>query len=154
LARQTTPALTPPPVPNPDPVLYLDASLDADDRLTIPVMINGQGPFQFIVDTGADRSVLSVDLAQRLDLTRGPDVMVHGIAGAQISHTAIVEQLTVGDARLSKVNLPVLAAERVGADGLLGVDVLQGRSVVMDFHRRRLEVRRSRSAFDLVQLSR
>jgi hypothetical protein len=59
LARQATPALTPPPVQTPDPVLYLDASLDADDRLTIPVMINGQGPFQFIVDTGADRSVLS-----------------------------------------------------------------------------------------------
>jgi predicted aspartyl protease len=154
LARQTTPAPTPPPAPTPDPVLYLDASLDADDRLTIPVMINGLGPFQFIVDTGADRSVLSVGLAERLKLARGPDVMVHGVSGAMISQTALVDELTVGDARIRKASLPVLAQERVGADGLLGVDVLEGRSVVMDFHRRRLEVRRSRSPFDLVQMSR
>jgi len=151
LARQTTPALT---SPTPDPVLYLDASLDADDRLTIPVMLNGLGPFQFIVDTGADRSVLSAGLAARLNLARGADVMVHGISGAVISPTALVDELTVGDARIRKASLPILAQERVGADGLLGVDVLEGRSVVMDFYRRRLEVRRSRSAFDLVQMSR
>lgn len=154
LARQATPAPTPPPASTPDPVLYLDASLDADDRLTIPVMINGQGPFQFIVDTGADRSVLSAGLAQRLNLKRGPDVMVHGISGAQIAQAAIVDQLNVGDARLTHVSLPVLAHERVGADGLIGVDVLEGRNVIMDFHRRRLEIRRSRSSFDLIQLSR
>ncbi len=146
---------TPPPIPTtPDPVLFLDASLDADDRLTIPVMINGLGPFQFIVDTGADRSVLSADLASRLDLARGKDVLVHGVSGSQISPTARIDQLTVGDASLRGVSLPVLPPERVGADGLLGVDVLEGRNVIMDFRSRRLEIRRSRSSLDLVQLSR
>lgn len=151
LAQQPTPS----PMPTtPDPVLFLDASLDADDRLTIPVMINGLGPFQFIVDTGADRSVLSAGLAARLELARGKDVLVHGVSGSQISPTARINQLTVGDAILRSVSLPVLPAERVGADGLLGVDVLEGRNVIMDFRRKRLEIRRSRSALDLIQLSR
>lgn len=148
LAQQ--PVLTAPP----EPVMILDASLDADDRLTVSVMVNGQGPFEFIVDSGADRSVLSAPLADRLGLAQGPNVLVHGVSGSQITRTARVGELVVGDARLLSVNLPVLPPERVGADGLLGVDILEGRNVIMDFRRRKLEIRRSRSPYDLVRLPR
>ena len=137
-----------------EPVLMLDASLDINDRLTVEVMLNGLGPFQFVVDSGADRSVLSETLANRLTLAQGPNILVHGIGGSVIARTAKVAQLQVGDALLSNVNLPVLPPERVGADGLLGVDILEGRNVIMDFRKRRLEVRRSRSSFDLVRLPR
>ena len=137
-----------------EPVLMLDASLDINDRLTVEVMLNGLGPFQFVVDSGADRSVLSETLANRLTLAQGPNIIVHGIGGSVIARTAKVAQLQVGDALLSNVNLPVLPPERVGADGLLGVDILEGRNVIMDFRKRRLEVRRSRSSFDLVRLPR
>lgn len=152
LAQEPAPATKP--VESPEPVLILDASLDPDDRLTVEVTLNGLGPFQFIVDSGAGRSVLSETLADRLALAQGPDILVHGISGSIIARTAKVAQLMVGDARLSNVNLPVLPPERVGADGLLGVDILEGRNVIMDFRKRRLEVRRSRSPFDLVRLPR
>ncbi len=152
LAQQPAPA--PAPVDPPESVLILDASLDADDRLTVDVMLDGLGPFQFIVDSGADRSVLSETLANRLALAQGPNILVHGVGGSVIARTAKVAQLLVGDARLSNVNLPVLPPERVGADGLLGVDILEGRNVIMDFRKRRLEVRRSRSPFDLVRMPR
>jgi len=152
LAQEPAPAALP--VEPLEPVLILDASLDPDDRLTVEVMLNGLGPFQFIVDSGAGRSVLSETLADRLALAQGPNILVHGISGSIIARTAKVAQLLVGDARLSDVNLPVLPPERVGADGLLGVDILEGRNVIMDFRRRKLEVRRSRSPFDLVRLPR
>lgn len=152
LAQEPAPATKP--VESPEPVLILDASLDPDDRLTVEVTLNGLGPFQFIVDSGAGRSVLSETLANRLALAQGPDILVHGISGSIIARTAKVAQLMVGDARLSNVNLPVLPPERVGADGLLGVDILEGRNVIMDFRKRKLEVRRSRSPFDLVRLPR
>lgn len=150
LAEQPALVLTPPP----EPVLILDASLDLDDRLTVPVTVNGQGPFDFVVDSGADRSVLSAPLADRLGLAPGPNVLVHGVGGSQITHTARVDDLVVGDTRLSSVNLPVLPPERVGADGLLGVDILEGRNVIMDFRKRKLEIRRSRSSLDFVRLPR
>ncbi len=153
LARQTTPAPAPP-AAAPDPVVLLDASLDADDRLTVPAMINGQGPFKFVVDTGADRCVLSASLAASLNLPRGADILVHGISGSTLAPSAIVDTLTVGDARLERATLPVLTDDRVGADGLLGVDILDGRNVVMDFHRRQIEVRRSLSILDAHQWSR
>lgn len=149
-----TPLTTPQDASTEQPLLILDASLDQDARLTVPVMINGQGPFQFVVDTGADRSVLTPGLAERLALPRGPDVIVHGVSGSIISTTARVAQLRTGDAKLADVVLPVLPYDRVGADGLLGVDILEDRNVIIDFRRKQLEVRRSQTASGLMRLPR
>lgn len=149
-----TPMPASPTPPGEQPLLILDASLDQDARLTVPVMINGQGPFQFVVDTGADRSVLTPGLAERLALPRGPDVIVHGVSGSITAVTARVAQLWTGDARLAEVVLPVLPYDRIGADGLLGVDILENRNVVIDFRRKQLEVRRSQSISQMVRSSR
>jgi predicted aspartyl protease len=157
-ARSTTPApplqalpQAPPPASAPTlpadsaepPTVYLDTAMDEADRMTVEVFINEQGPFNFVIDTGADRSVISVPLAARLGLERGPDVMLHGIGGSALTPTVKVALMTTGDARLKDAQLPVLTPERLGVDGLLGIDMLEDRNVVMDFHRHRLEVRRS-----------
>ncbi len=133
------------------PLLILDASLDQDARMTVPVMINDQGPFQFVVDTGADRSVLTPGLTERLGLAAGPEVIVHGVSGSITCPTARVPNLRTGDARLLNRILPVLPYERVGADGLLGVDILDGRNVIMDFRKKQLEVRRSQPTMELIR---
>ena len=158
LAESVTPvslSQTPPPPtqapPVEAPLLILDASLDQDARLTVPVTINGQGPFQFVVDTGADRSVLTPGLVERLALPPGPEVIVHGVSGSITCPTARVAMLRTGDSRLSDGVLPVLPYDRVGAEGLLGVDVLEGRNVVMDFRKKQLEVRRSQPLSELVR---
>lgn len=163
LAQTITPvSLTQtPPAPTPgaataaeDPLFVIDTSQDRDERLSAPVRINGIDGFNFTVDTGADRSVLTEGLVQRLNLPRGPDVMVHGVSGSIQCPTAMVASLSAGDSRLADTILPILPYERVGADGLLGVDILDGRNVVMDFGRNRLEVRRSRRTPDFLYSSR
>lgn len=149
---QTAP-MPPPPAPPPGvtppgeeaPPIFLDTALDAIDRMTVEVFINGQGPFAFVVDTGADRSALSTTLAAKLALERGPDVMLHGVGGSALTPTAKVPLMVAGDSRMRNAELPVLSPERLGVDGLLGVDMLDDRNVIMDFRRKRLEVRRSTS---------
>lgn len=136
---QSAEAKTPPAAP----LYVIDAGIDEADRMTVETLINGQGPFHFIVDSGADRSVVSEALAQALALPRGKDVMVHGIGGSAITPTARIDRLATGEAGISSVELPILPPNRVGGDGLLGVDILQDRSVIMDFQRKRLEVRQS-----------
>ncbi len=149
---QTPPLVATPKAPVVDPpLLVLDASLDEDARMTVPVVINGQGPFEFVVDTGADRSVLTPGIAERLALPAGPDVIVHGVSGSVTSPTVRVEALRTGDARLANVTLPVLPYERVGADGLLGVDILEGRNVIIDFAKKQLEVRRSQKMEEMTR---
>lgn len=131
-----------------EPLVILDAALDSDARLTVATVINGQAGFRFVVDTGADRTVLTPGLAERLKLPRGADVLVHGATGAVTCQTALVNTLRAGETGLTNSILPVLPYERIGADGLLGVDALEGRNVVIDFRKKQLEVRRSAPSFE------
>ena len=40
---------------------------DGEDRMTVPVRFSGAGPYQFLVDTGADRSAVSREIVARLN---------------------------------------------------------------------------------------
>ncbi|MFZ4607406.1 MAG: retroviral-like aspartic protease family protein [Caulobacter sp.] len=124
----------------PDPEDIIGAGQDRYDRLTIPVMIGGQGPFEFVVDTGADRTVLSDDVAEQLGLPPGRDVIVQGITGSELTRTVLAPEITIGKIVLRGLDLPVLSRTRLGVDGLLGVDALQKRRLIMDFRTRRLEI--------------
>lgn len=140
---ETLPDPTTPGLPNAptDLSTLIQGGLDLQERLTIPVMIGGQGPFEFAVDTGADRSCLSDELAARLGLPAGPDVMVHGISGSALTPTVRIPGLTIGAETLKGGVVPTLSRARLGVDGLLGVDALQNRRLVMNFRDRILELR-------------
>ena len=45
--------------------------LDATRRMSVKVMVGGEGPFSFLVDTGAERTVIARELAERLALVEG-----------------------------------------------------------------------------------
>lgn len=140
----------------PDPAA-LATGLDVSSRMTAPVRINGQGPFQFVVDTGANRTVLSAELADSLDLRPGPVANVHGVAGVEPTRTAAINELRVGSVVSRNLLAPRLPRQRLGADGLIGVDVLRNRKVLMDFRRNELLISadslRDLGALDLRQES-
>src|SRR5882724_407098 len=48
-------------------------------RLTVPVHIDGKGPYRFIVDTGADRTVVATEVGMELGLARGEKVLLDGV---------------------------------------------------------------------------
>jgi predicted aspartyl protease len=116
----------------------LALSHDAASRLTVPVMIDGKGPFDFVIDTGSDRTVISRELASRLALPKGPDVMLHGSAGVEQVETAVISRLSIGKRVVERIDAPLLAAANLGADGMLGIDSLHDQHVVMDFKNRTL----------------
>ena len=129
-----------------DPRFSVDTSVDANRRMTLPVWLDGQGPFHFVVDTGADRTVIASSLALQLALPPGPELTVHSIAGAMTAPTRRLSSLRFGKARLSNLIVPVLSRANLGADGLLGVDALKGRNVFMDFKGGQLTVQNPISA--------
>ncbi len=108
-------------------------SFDAVSRMTLAVMVNGSGPYRFVVDTGANRSVLSTEVATALDLEPSGRAMVHGIAGVLPSPTVRVQSLGVGGLVSRRLSMPVLDRRFLGADGLLGVDVMANRRAILDF---------------------
>ena len=43
---------------------------DSYQRMTVPVLLSGKGPYRFLVDTGADRTAISREVAAKLNLSR------------------------------------------------------------------------------------
>ena len=119
-------------------------SKDDAERMTVPVRVNGRGPFPFVVDTGADRTVVSRELATTLGLKPGDPVLVNGTGGVDLTPTSQIEDLAVGARTLSDVSAPTLSAANLGAAGLLGIDSLRDQRMVMDFRRRSMSVEPSK----------
>jgi len=114
---------------------------DTAGRAVALININGQGPFRFIIDTGANRSVLSQALASRLGLTQSGEGLVHSIDSAEPAPLVNVESLSFGGLHLSGGDTPVLDGPMLdGEHGLLGVDGMIGRLLHVDFTRHCVEI--------------
>lgn len=112
----------------------------ADDRMTVPVKLSGTGPFQFLVDTGADRTAISRDLASRLNLEKGDKAAVHTIAGVSTVSTATIPDLELTKKPVRVRDAPILDSGNMGADGILGVDSLRSQRVLFDFGTKTLSI--------------
>jgi hypothetical protein len=121
----------------------IHGNAERDHRMTVSALINGKGPFRFLVDTGADRSVIAADVAAKLGLVSGANVVVQGISRSVPATTARLKSLEVGPIELKDVAIPVLSREWLGADGYLGLDVLNQRKVTFDFRHQMLTINRS-----------
>ena len=147
LADASPPPPPPGTAPSPAGDAVLQAGFDPVQRMTVPVMVEGKGPFTFVVDTGANHSVLSIETAQGLDLPSGGAAAIHGIAGVEPAETVYVRQLAIGGVVTRRIRMPLVARRNLGADGLLGVDVLTRRDVQLDFERNRFNIAPSNSSF-------
>jgi predicted aspartyl protease len=115
--------------------------LDLAMRMTVPVMINGKGPFQFVVDTGASRTVISEDLAKQLALPSAGTARLHAMGGSANVRMVRINTVEVSTNKKKGVEAAALPRRYVGADGLLGIDSMKGQRIVMDFvaHTMRVE---------------
>lgn len=104
-----------------------------DDRMTVPVHIGGGGPWPFIIDTGAQRTVISRELANVLKLRRGRDVTLTAMTSTSRVSTAVIPSIRVSTISGEEIEAPALAARNLGAPGLLGIDTLQDKKVSIDF---------------------
>jgi predicted aspartyl protease len=155
-AAPTTPPLTAPGVSRIAPAV-IDNSLEiAGDalaaeqlkkRMFIDVKVNDSGPHRFLVDSGADRSVVSDGLALRLNLPQGEPVRVQGMAGAREVATVEVAALTLGTSEVGPIIAPALSARHLGADGLIGIDALADQRLMLDFDKRTITVQDSRTPY-------
>ena len=113
--------------------------------ITIPVHINGKGPFNFIVDTGAMASVLGRKTANSLDikLQDMPLPVVTGGVGDEGKmdelKLATVDNISIG--RLARdtqmfivMDISHLAeATKLSISGIIGYDILSPYLVTLDF---------------------
>lgn len=113
---------------------------ERDQRLTVPVRVSGAGPFQFIVDTGADRTAVSREVARQLGVTGGEEASLHTVTGVSTVTTAQIHDLQLTRKPVKEIDAPLLDAANIGADGIIGVDSLRSQRVVFDFQAKTLEI--------------
>lgn len=118
---------------------------DRRDRMTVPISIDGKGPFDFLIDTGAERTVISAELARKLALAQGRRARMHSMSGVGDVETVIIPKLQVSRKSVAGIHAPALSAANIGAAGMLGIDSLQSQRITFDFERKKMTVASSKS---------
>ncbi len=118
----------------PDPAATTIALTQLEERMTVPVQIDGGGPYRFIIDTGSERTVISRELAGRLQLAAGRSVNVTSMSGTSRVATVILPSVTLSSVpHIGRIEAPALEAAHLGASGLLGIDTLKDHRIEIDF---------------------
>jgi predicted aspartyl protease len=128
------------PAPPAVPPETIGIAPDPSTRMTVPVRIDGRGPYGFIVDTGAERTVISRELAQTLALDAGEPATLSSMSEVSQIATVVIPNLGIGRRTVSDIHAPALSRSDLGGDGLLGIDSLQSQRVEMDFRRHQMTV--------------
>ncbi|AQA00952.1 hypothetical protein BWQ93_16605 [Sphingopyxis sp. QXT-31] len=155
----------PPAVPAPaatlidDPALTSEVTpfiqpfdLDATRRMAVQVMVGGQGPFSFLVDTGAERTVIARELADRLGLAEGEKLRLATIGSSAVVTSYRVAALSMTGLHMTPFDAPAFSGRHIGAAGLIGVDMLENRRILINFRSESMEIletrRRARPIID------
>jgi predicted aspartyl protease len=130
----------------PEPRYVAPTLRDSIGRIWAPVLINGQGPFRLVLDTGASKSALLPRVARALNIPMQPTSMrVHGVTGSTDVSTVAIQQIEVGELLMGETTLPIVPDVFGGADGVLGNEALGDKRIYIDFRRDFIEIMRSKS---------
>jgi hypothetical protein len=147
-APPTPPNVPPLPPANFDPTLAVGGNdvkaHQTETRLSVNVLVDGHGPYRFIVDSGADTSVIGVHIARDLQLPLGTPVVLNGMTDRNVVDRVKVDALTVGSTTIPNLELPALREVDLGGDGMIGIDALVEQRLMLDFEKRLIKVEDAR----------
>ena len=113
--------------------------IDTRSNLMFVSLTIDEKPARFLLDTGADRSMITETAAARLGLARDSRRLtrLEGVGGATTNWEAKTNSMVFGNALVRNINLTVgrFAQDQIGGltvDGLLGVDILSAFDVEID----------------------
>ncbi len=114
--------------------------IGADGRVSTDVFLNGQGPFNFVLDTASSRTMLFEHLRQQLGLLPADTTMLKVYAMNNVGTAVPVKPGPLGldKQTIDGLTMGVLPDDVTpvdgtqGADGILGMDALSRYFMVMD----------------------
>jgi len=113
-------------------------------RMTVEVRVNGRGPYQFLVDSGADSSVVGLRIARDLRLPLGTPTILHATTASAKVDRVMVDALQLGSSTINDLELPALRESDLGGDGMIGIDALVQQRLMMDFEKRTIKAEDAR----------
>jgi predicted aspartyl protease len=114
--------------------------------IVIPVVLNGSGPYKFLLDTGAGITVISKRLANNLNLPNGRSESVSSAGGYIAVEMRRLQTLHMGDIRITDPEVAVAdfdLMKSMKVDGILGGDRLKFFRVSIDYSKQTVRIRRA-----------
>jgi hypothetical protein len=125
------------------PGLEVRFDLHPSQIVVVPVLINGTGPFEFLLDTGTDTTIVEPELAKSLRIRPNGRTVLETVAGSKVVLRGTAATVSLGP--VSRSSLDVLIDEiasvrglRREIRGLLGQDFLARVNFLIDYGRRRI----------------
>jgi predicted aspartyl protease len=110
--------------------------------LVVPVHVNGRGPYDFVLDTGATVTCLNEALSHELALerVRGVRGTAAGVGSQGQLQLVSVDSIRIGqaaahDLQACVVDLEHLQGAGLDIDGLIGLNVMTNFRITLDFQR-------------------
>jgi hypothetical protein len=113
-------------------------------RMTVEVKVNGRGPYRFLVDSGADTSVVGLRIARELQLPMGTPAILNSITARSVVDRVKVAELSLGQSTIRDLEVPALKEGDLGGEGMVGIDALVHQRLMMDFETQVIKVEDAR----------
>ena len=123
------------------------AARKIESRLSVEVHVNGRGPYHFLVDSGADTSVVGLRIARDLQLPLGTPVVLNGMTSRNVVDRVKVAELVLGPSTIRDLHIPALREQDLGGDGMVGIDALVQQRLMMDFEKKLIKVEDARKPY-------
>ncbi len=107
--------------------------------IIVETMVNDKGPFRFVLDTGAGLTIVSPELANKLDIERAERKKATGAGGSVEIHHGMVKSLKVGETRLEELKVGIMDLRGISRacgtnlDGIIGYNFLGKFRVSIDY---------------------
>jgi clan AA aspartic protease (TIGR02281 family) len=120
--------------------------------ITVDTIVNGKGPFSFVVDTGASHTVISNQTAEKLGLNENSPgcceaagQSAQGAGGPVAARTATVESVRVEDVEVKNLEVALIDLTSLSKDwnGIIGYTFMKNYKVVIDYPRQQISFEKS-----------
>jgi hypothetical protein len=123
----------------------------AETRMTVEVRVNRTGPYRFVVDSGADTSVVGHRIARDLQLPLGTPAILNATTARSVVDRVRVNELLLGSTAFRDLELPALREQDLGGHGMIGIDALVNQRLMMDFEKHVIKVEDARQPAKFVR---
>ena len=115
------------------------------DLMVVPMLVNGKGPFDFVIDTATNTTLVDPDLVQRTELRPVGTKLLTALTGKTVVKRYVLDRLQVGNESYTQVEVlaqPMPAVHDLDSriHGILGFDVLRLKPFRLDYGQNRMDV--------------